>query len=62
MWLQLLRSATKHIDVLVFSGTFLAQTNPKIATMLIERAASGAKVRLCFGDPTGSAVAIRDKE
>lgn len=61
-WLQLLTSARKHIDVLVFSGTFFAQSNPNVARMLAERAATGVQVRLCFGDPAGRAVAIRDEE
>ncbi|WP_308251438.1 hypothetical protein [Streptomyces albireticuli] len=30
--------------------------------MLGERAAGGVRVRLCFGDPGGQAVAIRDQE
>lgn len=62
VWLQLLQSANEKIDILVFSGTFLAQTNPRIAGMLLERAADGVEVRLCFGDPSGSAVAQRDEE
>lgn len=62
VWLQLLRSAESNVDVLVYSGTFLAQTNPRIADMLIERAAVGAQVRMCFADPSGTAVALRDEE
>ncbi|MFJ7276977.1 XRE family transcriptional regulator [Kitasatospora sp. NPDC098663] len=62
MWLSLLLEADQNIDVLVFSGTFFAQSNPRIATMLAQRAAAGVKVRLCFGDPQGRAVAIRGRE
>ncbi len=62
MWLSLLQGAQKEIDVLVFSGTFFAQTNPHVAKMLAERAADGVMVRLCFGDPSGRAVAIRGRE
>jgi transcriptional regulator with XRE-family HTH domain len=61
-WLTLLEEARDHIDVLVFSGTFFAQSNPHVAKMLADRAASGVCVRLCFGDPTGQAVAIRGRE
>lgn len=61
-WLQLLTSAREHIDILFFSGTFYAQTQPRIARMLADRIAVGAKVRLCFGDPTSEAVATRDRE
>jgi len=62
MWLHLLNSARHSIDILVFSGTFLAQTNPKIVEMLLKRASAGVAIRLCFGDPSGSAVALRDEE
>lgn len=61
-WLTLLGEAQEQIDVLVFSGTFFAQTNPRVAGMLAERAASGARVRLCFGNPSGSAVTVRGFE
>ncbi|MGB3438260.1 MAG: hypothetical protein WBA97_05855 [Actinophytocola sp.] len=47
---------------MVFSGTFLAHTNPRIADMLLVRAAAGVQVRLCFGAPSGDAVAHRDAE
>ncbi|GAA1232156.1 hypothetical protein GCM10009665_22990 [Kitasatospora nipponensis] len=62
MWLSLLLESVTQIDVLVFSGTFFAQSNPRIATMLAQRAGAGVKVRLCFGDPHGRAVAIRGRE
>ena len=61
-WLSLLRDASEQIDVLVFSGTFFAQSNPQVAKMLIERAEQGARVRMCFGNPDGSAVALRGEE
>jgi transcriptional regulator with XRE-family HTH domain len=61
-WLTLLREARERIDVLVFSGTFFAQTNPHVAGMLAERAASDVIVRLCFGDPAGQAAVIRGNE
>lgn len=61
-WLQLLRDARERIDVLVFSGTFFAQTNPRVAAMLAERCNAGADIRLCFGDPKSQAVNVRDEE
>ena len=62
VWLELVQSAIAAVDILVFSGTFLQQTNPRIAEMLLERAAAGVPIRLCFGDPSGSAIQLRDEE
>jgi transcriptional regulator with XRE-family HTH domain len=61
-WLRLLTEAQERIDVLVFSGTFFAQTQPRVARMLADRLSVGVQVRLCFGDPTSDAVAVRDRE
>jgi hypothetical protein len=61
-WLQLLDGAGDHIDVLVFSGTFYAQMQPRIAAQLAARAEAGATVRLCFGNSESDAVAIRGRE
>jgi len=60
--LRLLGEAQEHVDVLVFSGTFYAQTQPRIASMLSAAAGRGAEVRLCFGDPSSEAVETRDRE
>jgi transcriptional regulator with XRE-family HTH domain len=62
VWLRLLGEALENVDVLVFSGTFFAQTQPHVARMLTDAAGRGATVRLCFGDPESEAVAIRDRE
>lgn len=62
LWLRLLNETQDHIDVLVFSGTFYAQTQPKVARMLSQAAQRGVTVRLCFGDPNSQAVEIRDRE
>jgi len=62
VWLRLMTDAREHIDVLVFSGTFYAQTQPKVAQMLADAARRGAEVQLCFGAPDSDAVATRDQE
>jgi hypothetical protein len=46
----------------VFSGTFFAQAQPRVARMLADAAGRGVRVRMCFGDPASDAVAIRDRE
>lgn len=61
-WLRLMAEAREDIGVLVMSGTFYAQTQPRIGAMLADAAARGVRVRLCFGDPVSEAVAARDQE
>lgn len=61
-WLGLLTNAQLAIDVLIHSGTFFAQTQPRVANMLAERASNNVRIRLCFGNPESEAVAIRDRE
>jgi len=62
VWLRMMTDAAAHIDVLVFSGTFYTQTQPRVAAMLAGAAERGVEVRLCFGDPASEAVATRDRE
>jgi transcriptional regulator with XRE-family HTH domain len=62
VWLRLMTGSAAHLDVLVFSGTFYAQTQPKVGAMLADAAGRGVQVRLCFGDPASDAVATRDRE
>ena len=62
VWLRMMTGAHEHIDVLAFSGTFYAQTQPKVARMLADAVGRGTEVRLCFGDPDSDAVATRDRE
>jgi transcriptional regulator with XRE-family HTH domain len=61
-WLALMDGAREDISVLVMSGTFYAQAQPHVARELSAAAARGVRVRLCFGDPAGQAVAIRGRE
>lgn len=61
-WLRLMAEARDEVCVLVMSGTFYAQTQPRIAAMLGDASSRGARVRLCFGNPHGEALAVRDRE
>jgi hypothetical protein len=61
-WLALMEGAREDIAVLVMSGTFYAQTQPRVGRLLAAASARGVRVRLCFGDPSAEAVAVRDRE
>jgi hypothetical protein len=54
--------AREDIAVLVMSGTFYAQSQPRVGRLLAAASARGVRVRLCFGDPSAEAVAVRDRE
>jgi len=62
LWLRLMAEAQERIDVLVFSGTFYSQAQPRVGGTLAAAANRGVEVRLCFGNPGSEAVAIRDRE
>jgi hypothetical protein len=62
LWARFLAEAHKDIAVLVMSGTFYQQTQPRIAWQLAAASARGVRVRLCFGLPSSEAVAVRDRE
>lgn len=61
-WLRLLEEARDDVCVLVMSGTFYAQAQPRVARQLAAAAGRGVRVRLCFGDPDSEAVATRGRE
>jgi transcriptional regulator with XRE-family HTH domain len=61
-WLALMDGTREDIAVLVMSGTFYAQTQPRVARMLAAASTRGVRVRLCFGDPASDAVATRGRE
>ena len=61
-WYDLIGSAREHIDVLVYSGLFLADGRPDLPDLLQCKASEGVQVRLVYGDPDSDAVALRGSE
>lgn len=62
LWSRLIDDMTDSLDILVYSGLFMADNRPDIATSLMEKTASGARIRLLFGDPESSGVVKRGEE
>lgn len=60
-WRELLGSAEREIDILVYSGLFLAE-DADILRTLAERAGAGVRVRIGLGDPDSMHVAERGSE
>ena len=54
--------ATRHIDLCAYAATWLWDSIPGFATLLAERSAAGAEVRVCLGDPASEAVRLRGVE
>ena len=50
-WLRLMTDASEHINVLVFSGTFYVQTQPKVARMLVAAVDRGVEVTAVLRRP-----------
>jgi transcriptional regulator with XRE-family HTH domain len=62
LWIELLRSAQRSIDVLAFAGLFLAEDHPEWLPELAVKASAGVRVRMLLGDPAGQQVTARDQE
>jgi transcriptional regulator with XRE-family HTH domain len=58
VWRQLFQQAERQIDILVYSGLFLAE-DAGIIYVLSERAQAGVIIRILLGDPDCPAVAQR---
>jgi hypothetical protein len=61
VWLQLFRQAEHQIDILVYSGLFLAE-DTGILHLLVRKAEAGVSTRLLLGDPDAPEVAQRSVE
>jgi transcriptional regulator with XRE-family HTH domain len=62
LWTDLLRQASRSVDVLAFAGLFLTEEHPDWIPTMAAKAAAGVRVRLLLADPTGSQLAARDAE
>src|SRR5260370_27040484 len=62
LWIDLLRQASRNVDVLAFAGLFLTEDHPGWVPLLGERAEAGSRLRLLLGDPAGAQLAAPDLE
>jgi hypothetical protein len=60
-WLSLFESAERTIDILVYSGLFLAE-NADLLQLLTHKARTGTHIRIGLGDPDSPNVAKRGDE
>lgn len=58
-WESLVDRSTESIDLLAYSASFLHDSLPDFDARLVARARAGVRVRLLFGDPDSTAVALR---
>lgn len=61
-WRQLIDQAEDSVDILVYSGLFLIDSQPDFIKKLVAKAEHGTKARLVFGEPDSAAVALRGAE
>lgn len=62
VWRRLIEGAEDQVDVLVYAGLFLIDSNPDLPELLVDRAEHGLAARLLFGDPESDVVAWRGRE
>lgn len=62
LWRQLFDGARERIEILVYSGMWLPDQNPRLAAMLAKKAKAGVAVRILLGDPDSTDVARRGAE
>lgn len=62
LWGRLLRQATDSVDMLVYSGLFLLDSQPDFIPQLVTKAAQGMKARILLGDPESPVVDARGAE
>lgn len=60
-FIQHLRNADQHIDILGYAIAFLPE-HPDFSPLLEKKAASGCKIRILLGDPSGSFIQNRTQE
>lgn len=60
-WMRFFSSAERELDILVYAGQFLAEDSG-VQRTLADRADSGVRIRLLFGDPAGQMIAQRALE
>ena len=62
LWRRLFTSARDTVDVLVYSGLFLPEQQPRLLNMLRDKATAGARIRILLGDPDCQPVAQRGQD
>lgn len=62
LWTSLSTDAQDRIDILVFAGLFLFDSNPDFVGTMVKKAQAGLQCRFLFGDPASAVVAARGDE
>jgi hypothetical protein len=62
LWGRLLHQATDCVDLLVYSGLFLLDSQPDFIPQLVAKAGQGMKARILLGDPVSPVVDARGAE
>lgn len=62
LWLSLLQSTERSVDLLVYAGLHLPEANPSWTKEIEAKCGEGIKVRIAFGDPQSPEVRTRGAE
>ncbi|WP_330276572.1 helix-turn-helix domain-containing protein [Lentzea sp. NBC_00516] len=61
-WLELLKKAENKLYLMAYASLFLPEENPEAIAILKAKAAAGADIRICLGDPNSPEVELRGVE
>ncbi len=62
LWTSLIEQATSQVEILVYAGLFLFDSNPDLPDQLADKAKAGAHVRILLGDPDSAMIHQRGEE
>jgi len=62
LWMELIRDASCHIDILAIAGLFLIEDNPGVIGLLRRKIKAGIQLRIALTDPDSTALRRRSGE
>jgi len=62
LWTSLIDGVGRNLDILVYAGLFLFDSNPDLGRTIAEKGRSGVRSRLMFGEPASKVLMDRGNE
>lgn len=62
LWTSLIDGVERNLDILVYAGLFLFDSNPDLGRTMVDKGRSGVRTRLLFGEPGSKVLMDRGDE